>query len=79
MPPFASWSALGFLLLMICLLIHILYDLFLLYCLKAEILSPSAFALEASAFAESQALSLLITLIGSMLFELENRKGKQNS
>lgn len=67
-------SGRGYLLLMLCLLIHILYNLFLFFCICTDKIDASAFRLESSAFLESQLLSLLVTVIGTLLLELEIKR-----
>lgn len=72
-------SACAYALLILCLTVHMLYDLFLLYCVRKEIINSAALAFEASAFLESQILSLLATTIGTLLLDLEFKRQNRNA
>ena len=71
-------SASAYRLLLLCLCIHILYNSFLLFCIHLDRIDASLLKLQSSTFIESQILSLLITTIGTLLYDLEFKKQEEN-
>ena len=71
-------SAYAYRLFLLCLCIHILYNFFLIFCIRLDRIDASLLKLQSSAFIESQILSLLITVIGTILYDLEFKKQEEN-
>ena len=74
-----SLSPRAYLLLMLCLCIHILYNSLLLFCVHQNIIDFSFLTLHSALLLESQLIALMATVIGALLFDLqikqkENRK-----
>ena len=72
-------SARAYALFLSCLMIHILYNSLILYAIHQELIDLSFFRLQRSLFIESQILSLLFTLIGTLLFDAEVKRRNQIS